>query len=84
MYTHTSKYMMCVNASWYHAGDASFMYPGLFTDPLPMRLRALPQSFWQQPNVPHSVSPGASYPTLPPLIIKDSEDEPLTGNTNTY
>nr|CAD7428689.1 unnamed protein product [Timema monikensis] len=36
-------------------------------DPLPMRLRALPQSFWQQPNKPTSLSPGAIFPVLPPL-----------------
>ena len=34
-------------------------------DPLPMRLRALPLSFWQQPNQPN-VSPGTMY--LPPLF----------------
>lgn len=45
-----------------------------FTDPLPMRMRALPQSFWQQPNVPQNVSPASSYPVLPPLIIKEAED----------
>ena len=34
-------------------------------EPLPMRLRALPMSFWQQPNQPN-VSPGTMY--LPPLF----------------
>lgn len=43
-------------------------------EPLPMRLRALPQSFWQQPNVPHTVSPGTAYPILPPLCTKDDEE----------
>ncbi|KDR22336.1 hypothetical protein L798_01992 [Zootermopsis nevadensis] len=32
-----------------------------------MKLRALPQSFWQQPNNTNSLSPGAVYPVLPPL-----------------
>ncbi|XP_021913908.1 uncharacterized protein LOC110827008 isoform X1 [Zootermopsis nevadensis] len=36
-------------------------------EPLPMKLRALPQSFWQQPNNTNSLSPGAVYPVLPPL-----------------
>lgn len=34
-------------------------------EPLPMRLRALPMSFWQQPNQPN-VSPATMY--LPPLF----------------
>lgn len=41
-------------------------------DYLPMRMRALPQSFWQQPNHPHSISPGAQcHRVLPPLFLKD-------------
>ena len=36
-------------------------------EPLPMKLRALPQSFWQQPNNANPLSPGAFYSTLPPL-----------------
>jgi len=36
-------------------------------EPLPMKLRSLPQSFWQQPNVENPLSPGAVYSTLPPL-----------------
>ena len=49
-------------------------------EPLPMRLRALPPSFWQQPNQPN-VSPGTMY--LPPLfkngsiengVVEDNED----------
>lgn len=39
----------------------------LFADPLPMKLRALPNSFWVQPNKPANVSPGSVYPVLPPL-----------------
>lgn len=42
-------------------------------EPLPMRMRALPQSFWQQPNVPHDVSPANAYPILPPLINREGE-----------
>lgn len=46
-------------------------------EPLPMRLRALPMSFWQQPNQPN-VSPGAMY--LPPLFKNeiDSVDDTIT------
>ena len=32
-----------------------------------MKLRALPQSFWQQPNLANPLSPGAVYSRLPPL-----------------
>ena len=32
-----------------------------------MKMRALPQSFWQQPNNANPLSPGAVYSTLPPL-----------------
>lgn len=39
-------------------------------EPLPMRLRALPMSFWQQPNQPN-VSPGVMY--LPPLFKNEIE-----------
>ncbi|BFZ23660.1 hypothetical protein BsWGS_26698 [Bradybaena similaris] len=41
-------------------------------EPLPMKLRALPQSFWEQPNVAHQVSPATLF--LPPLLNKDSEE----------
>ncbi|XP_042222792.1 uncharacterized protein LOC121867101 [Homarus americanus] len=42
-------------------------------DPLPMKLRALPQSFWLQPNKNNNLPPSCS--TLPPLILgKDSSD----------
>ncbi|KAK6177687.1 hypothetical protein SNE40_015740 [Patella caerulea] len=44
-------------------------------EPLPMKLRALPQSFWQQPNIPHQVSPGSIFPILPPLSIKDTGED---------
>lgn len=46
----------------------------LILDPLPMKLRALPQSFWQQPNVASNVSPGQMYTKLPPLISKENHD----------
>ncbi|XP_049957783.1 uncharacterized protein LOC126474359, partial [Schistocerca serialis cubense] len=42
-------------------------------EPLPMKLRALPQSFWQQPNAAGGLSPGAVYPVLPPLCCKDDD-----------
>lgn len=32
-----------------------------------MKMRSLPQSFWQQPNVENPLSPGAVFSTLPPL-----------------
>lgn len=32
-----------------------------------MKLRALPQSFWQQPNNANPLSPGAVFSRLPPL-----------------
>ncbi|XP_055863424.1 serine/threonine-protein kinase phg2-like [Biomphalaria glabrata] len=43
-------------------------------EPLPMKLRALPQSFWQQPNVAHQVSPSTLFPVLPPLQNRETED----------
>ncbi|KAH9495117.1 hypothetical protein Btru_018210 [Bulinus truncatus] len=43
-------------------------------EPLPMKLRALPQSFWQQPNVAHQVSPSTLFPVLPPLPSRETED----------
>jgi len=50
-----------------------------------MKLRALPQSFWQQPNHPNSLSPGVVYPVLPPLssfgTAKDDVDSIAAGNT---
>ncbi|KAL5014187.1 hypothetical protein ScPMuIL_008457 [Solemya velum] len=44
-------------------------------EPLPMRLRALPQSFWKQPNVPNQISPGNIFPTLPPLCNKETGED---------
>lgn len=35
-----------------------------------MKLRAFPQSFWQQPNKTPSVSPGTVY-CIPPLLSKE-------------
>ena len=32
-----------------------------------MKMRALPQSFWQQPNQANPLPPGSVYSTLPPL-----------------
>ncbi|XP_064108617.1 uncharacterized protein LOC135216991 [Macrobrachium nipponense] len=47
--------------------------PRVKKDPLPMKLRALPQSFWLQPNKNNNLPPSCSV--LPPLILgKDSSD----------
>lgn len=43
-------------------------------DPIPMRLRALPQSFWKQPNNPASLSPGNLFSSLPPLSYNKDDD----------
>jgi len=48
------------------------------TDPVPMRMRALPQSMWQEPNIPHNVSPATVYPVLPPLVTREGDD--ITGS----
>ncbi|CAG2191381.1 unnamed protein product [Mytilus edulis] len=42
---------------------------------VPMRLRALPQSFWKQPNCPSNVSPGNLFPSLPPLGTKETGED---------
>ncbi|KAK3105020.1 hypothetical protein FSP39_015310 [Pinctada imbricata] len=44
-------------------------------EPVPMRLRALPQSFWKQPNIPNPVSPANILPSLPPLGSKDTSED---------
>ncbi|XP_076329966.1 uncharacterized protein LOC143235617 [Tachypleus tridentatus] len=44
-------------------------------DPLPMKLRALPQSFWQQPNNTSDISPAFESPILPPLFKQDCQDD---------
>ncbi|CAC5385493.1 unnamed protein product [Mytilus coruscus] len=44
-------------------------------DSVPMRLRALPQSFWKQPNCPSNVSPGNLFPSLPPLGTKETGED---------
>ncbi|GAB6019269.1 hypothetical protein CHUAL_000869 [Chamberlinius hualienensis] len=44
-------------------------------EPLPMKLRALPQSFWQQPNATIDISPGQIYAKLPPLLSKEVSDD---------
>ncbi len=45
------------------------------SEPLPMKLRALPQSFWLQPNQAAPVSPGSVYSTLPPLPGQEAAAE---------
>lgn len=44
-------------------------------EPLPMKLRALPQSFWQQPDETSGVSPGIVMPVLPPLFKHDTQED---------
>lgn len=44
-------------------------------DPVPMRLRALPQSFWKQPNNPPALSPGNIFSSLPPLSGYTKDDD---------
>ena len=41
----------------------------LTSDPLPMKQRALPQSFWQQPNVANPQPPGVVCSALPALPL---------------
>jgi hypothetical protein len=57
-----------------------------------MKQRALPQSFWQEPNiVANSQSPGSAYSTLPPLDLGSAigvgglslSDDPSIGVDNT-
>lgn len=50
-------------------------------EPLPMRLRALPMSFWQQPNQPN-VSPGTMY-LLPPLFKNEIDNVEETKTVTT-
>lgn len=38
-----------------------------------MKLRALPQSFWQQPNHANPLPPGSVYSTLPPLPGQETD-----------
>ena len=38
-----------------------------------MKLRALPQSFWQQPNHANPLAPGSVYSTLPPLPGQETD-----------
>jgi hypothetical protein len=41
-----------------------------------MKMRALPQSFWLQPNQANPLPPGSVYSTLPPLPGQEAEPEP--------
>ncbi len=43
-----------------------------------MKQRALPQSFWQQPNLANPVPPGAIYSILPPLCLNGDDENDLT------
>jgi len=50
----------------------------LFSEPLPMKQRALPQSFWQQPNLANPQPPGIIYSTLPPLPLNGEDATDMT------
>ena len=43
-----------------------------------MKQRALPQSFWQQPNIANPQSPGIIYSTLPPLPLNVDDVSDIT------
>jgi hypothetical protein len=43
-----------------------------------MKQRALPQSFWQQPNVANAVPPSSIYSSLPPLFVNGDDVATLT------
>jgi len=64
-----------------HTGVHVMMCWCCSVDPVPMRMRALPQSMWQEPNVPHNVSPATVYPVLPPLVTREGDD--ITGSWRT-
>ncbi|XP_002737352.1 uncharacterized protein LOC100370222 [Saccoglossus kowalevskii] len=44
-------------------------------EPLPMKLRALPQSFWQQPNAVNTASPANMFKILPPLYKQETGED---------
>ena len=46
------------------------------SEPLPMKLRALPQSFWLQPN-DNSTSPNTG--SLPPLVTTSKDAQDING-----
>ena len=51
----------------------------VLAEPLPMKQRALPQSFWQEPNVTHLQAPaGGGARGLPPLCNDVTPDEDST------
>ncbi len=43
-----------------------------------MKQRALPQSFWQQPNLANPQPPGIIYSTLPPLPLNGEDATDMT------
>ena len=45
-------------------------------------MRALPQSFWQQPNIANNLSPALNFSVLPPLVSKDGEE--VAGRVKTF
>ncbi len=46
----------------------------MLLEPLPMKQRALPQSFWQQPNVANPQPPGVVISNLPPLPLGGGDE----------
>lgn len=47
--------------------------------PVPMKLRALPESFWKEPtNIQTSSLAGSNYAVLPPLFSSESKNSDLT------
>jgi len=50
-------------------------------EPLPMKLRALPSSFWEPPHTNQSPSPGYLFAPLPPLTREEAIHE---GKTLSY
>ena len=56
----------------------------MFSEPLPMKQRALPQSFWQEPNVTHLQAPaGGGGRGLPPLCDVTDDDVPSSHSSLT-
>ena len=55
------------------------LYPVLSLGPVPMRLRALPESFWKEPTTIHNSSlAGNNYAVLPPLFSSEAKNSDVT------
>ena len=88
-YNFSLNFFLIMSGLYTRVVDSAFI-PNLFytetllkllfsLEPLPMKLRALPQSFWQQPNAVNSASPGTMYAVLPPLCKTDQSGPDITG-----